>query len=516
MEVDFQGYIILFLMWLVSTILVRIVLTKIRTKPRLPPSPMALPIIGHLHLLAPIPHQALHKLSNRYGSLIHIFLGSVPCVVASSPDMAKEFLKTHEGSFSNRPYIAAVDYLTYGSADFAFAPYGPYWKFMKKLCMSELLGGRTLDQCLLVRREELTSFVQLILKKAKAAEAVDVGAELTTVTNNVISRMTMGQSCSANETEANEIRKLVKATSELSGKFNLSDFIWFCKNLDLQGFGKRLKEVRDRFDTMMERIIKEHQEARKKKKELGEGGDAVEGVLDILLDISEDETSEFRLSMVNIKAFIMDIFTAGTNTSAVTTEWALAELINHPEVMKKARQEIDSIVGKNRLVEESDITNLPYLQAIVKETLRLHPTGPLIMRESTEACSIGGYEIPAKTRLFVNVWAINRDPNHWEKPLEFEPERFVTVEGSGKSQLDVRGQHFHLLPFGSGRRGCPGTSLALQVVQTTLAAMIQCFEWKVEGGSNNVDMEEAAGLTLPRVHPLVCVPVARLNPFPSS
>ncbi|CAL9025947.1 unnamed protein product [Prunus brigantina] len=212
----------------------------------------------------------------------------------------------------------------------------------------------------------------------------------------------------------------------------------------------------------------------------------------------------------------MDIFTAGTDTSAITTEWALAELINHPEVMKKARQEIDSIVGKNRLVEESDIANLRYLQAIVKETLRLHPTGPLIMRESTEACSIGGYEIPAKIRLFVNVWAINKDPNHWEKPLEFEPERFVTEEGSGKSQLDVRGQHFHLLPFGSGRRGCPGTSLALQVVQTTLAAMIQCFEWKVEGGSNNVNMEEAAGIILPRAHPLVCVPVARLNPFPSS
>ncbi|CAB4286806.1 unnamed protein product [Prunus armeniaca] len=326
MEVHFQGYIILFLVWLVSTILVRIVLTKIQTKPRLPPSPMALPIIGHLHLLAPIPHQALHKL----------------------------------------PYIAAVDYLTYGSADFAFAPYGPYWKFMKKLCMSELLGGRTLDQLLPVRRIELTSFVQLILKKAKAAEAVDVGAELMTVTNNVISRMTMGQSCSANETKANEIRKLVKATAELSGKFNLSDFIWFCKNLDLQGFGKRLKEVHDRFDNMMERIIKEHQEERKKK-ELVEGGEAVKGFLDILLDISEDETSEFRLSMVNIKAFIMDIFTAGTDTSATTIEWALAELINHPEVMKKARQEIDSIVGKNRLVEESDIANLRYLQAIVKD-----------------------------------------------------------------------------------------------------------------------------------------------------
>ncbi|KAA8517013.1 hypothetical protein F0562_017169 [Nyssa sinensis] len=512
---DFQGYIILFLVWLTSTILVR-TLFKSSAKSRLPPSPFALPIIGHLHLLAPIPHQALHKLSNSYGPLIQIFLGSVPCVVASSAEMAKEFLKTHEASFSNRPQLAAVDYLTYGSQDFSFAPYGPYWKFMKKLCMSELLGGRTLDLLLPVRVDEIKCFIELLLKKAKAGEAVDVGGELIRVTNNVISRMIMSERCSENENEAGDVRKLVQETAELTGKFNLSDFIWFCKNLDLQGFGKRLKDVRNRFDEMMERIIKEHQDARKRKTKtkIGDGGDAVKDVLDILLDISEDESSEMKLTRENIKAFILDIFAAGTDTSAITTEWALAELVNHPHNMEKAREEIDSVIGKDRLVAESDIANLPYLQAIVKETLRLHPTGPLIVRESSEDCTIAGYKIPAKTRLFVNVWAIGRDPNHWDNPLEFQPERFVSEEGSGKSQLDVRGQHFHLLPFGSGRRGCPGTSLALQVIQTTLAAMIQCFEWKVgDGGNGTVDMEEGHGLTLPRAHPLVCVPVARLNTF---
>ncbi|XP_059668462.1 cytochrome P450 93A3-like [Cornus florida] len=514
---DFQGFIILFLVWLTSTIFLRY-LFKLRAKSHLPPSPLALPIIGHLHLLAPIPHQALHKLSARYGPLIHIFLGSVPSVVASSPEMAKEFLKTHEASFSNRPQIAAVDYLTYGSQDFSFAPYGPYWKFMKKLCMSQLLGGRTLDLLSPVRRDELTHFMKLMLKKAKAGEAVDVGGELIRVTNNVISRMVMRERCSEKEHEAGEVRKLIHEIAELTGKFNLSDFIWFCKNLDLQGFGKRVKDIRDRFDGMMERIIGEHEEARRSRKESVEGaGDAVKDVLDLLLDILEDENSEMKLTRENIKAFILDIFAAGTDTSAITTEWGLAELINHPNVMEKAIQEIDCVVGKSRLVEESDIPNLPYLQAIVKETLRLHPTGPLIVRESSEDCTIGDYKIPAKTRLFVNVWALGRDPNHWENPLEFHPERFVDdQEGSGKNQLDVRGQHFHLLPFGSGRRGCPGTSLALQVVQTSLATMIQCFEWKVgDGGNGTVDMEEGPGLTLPRAHPLVCTPVARLNPFPS-
>lgn len=216
---------------------------------------------------------------------------------------------------------------------------------------------------------------------------------------------------------------------------------------------------------------------------------------------------------------MQDIFIAGTDTSALTTEWAIAEVINHPNVMKKAREEIDRVIGRSRIVEESDIHNLPYLQAIVKETLRIHPTGPLIVRESCKSCNVSGYEIPAKTQLFVNVWAIGRDPNHWEDPLEFRPERFMKMSedgrGKGQNQIDVRGQHFHLIPFGSGRRGCPGTSLALQVVHTNLAAMIQCFEWKVGGGKDSVDMEEKPGLTLSRAHPLVCIPSSRLTPFPS-
>ncbi|OWM82675.1 3,9-dihydroxypterocarpan 6A-monooxygenase [Punica granatum] len=509
---DWQGYTVLFLIWLVSAILVRVVLNRTWTKPHLPPSPLALPIIGHLHLVAPIPHQAFHKLSIQYGPLFHVFLGSVPCVVVSTAEMAREFLKTYEEHFSNRPVIAAVDYLTYGSQDFSFAPYGPYWKFMKKLCMSELLGGRTLGLLLPVRSEEIKRFVQFMLRKAKESKEVDVGRELIRMSNNMVSRMLMGQRCSDKDEQADEMRKLVHEVVELTGKFNLTDFIWFCKNLDLQGFKKRLKEVRDRFDSMMERII-DHKLVRRKRKETG-GSAEVKDLLDILLNVAEDENSEMRLSKENIKAFILDIFAAGTDTAAITIEWALSELINHPDIMEKARQEIDMVVGKNRLVEESDIPNLPYLQAIAKETLRLHPSGPMIVRESTETCVIGGYEIPAGTRLFVNLWSLGRDPSHWEDPLEFRPERFT----SGSSQhLELRGQHFQLMPFGSGRRGCPGTSLALQVVQATLGSMIQCFEWKLSGGENGrVNMEEAPGLTLLRAHPLICIPVARLDPFPSS
>ncbi|CAL2272541.1 unnamed protein product [Prunus armeniaca] len=508
---SFLEYLVFFLVWLVSFILFRTIFTKPRS---LPPSPRALPIIGHLHLLGRIPHQGLHKLSNRYGPLIHLFLGSIPCVVASSPEMAKEFLKINETSFLNRPKMANVDYLTYGSTDFAMAPYGPYWKFMKKLCMTELLGGRILEQNLPIRDDEIKRFLHVVLSKADKGEELDVGSELVRLSNNIISRMALKRRCSEQDEEAHMVRELVGKMNELAGKFNFTDMFWFCKNFDLQGYGKRLKEVRDRYDDMMEKIIKEHEDERRKRIKEREGDDGLD-LLDILLDIYEDQGSEIKLSRENIKSFIMNMFGAGTDTSSSTMSWAIAELINHPNVVEKAREEIDSVVGKSRLVGESDTANLPYLQAIVKETLRLHPAGPMVVRESTEECTVNGYTIPAKTRLFVNVWAINRDPNHWENPLEFQPERFLAEEGSGKSPLDVRGQHFHFLPFGSGRRICPGTTLSLQVVQATVAAIIQCFDWKVRGGGS-VNMEETPGITVPRAHPLVCVPVARLSPFPAT
>ncbi|KAA0053194.1 cytochrome P450 93A2-like [Cucumis melo var. makuwa] len=486
---DFGSYIILFFIWLVSTLTIRLLFAKNKLNSHLPPSPFALPIIGHLHLLGPLPHKAFHKLSTRYGPLMHLRLGSVPCVVVSSPETAKQVLKTHESSFSNRPHLSAVDYLTYGSADFSFAPYGPFWKFMKKLCMSELLGGRTLDSLRPTREDEIRRFIQLLQSKAADGKEVDVGGELMRLSNNVISRMTLGKRCAEEEEEAEGIRKLVKDIAVLSGTFNVSDYIWFCKNLDLQRLGKRLKEVRERFDELMERMIKDHEENCSDGK--------VKDLLDILLLKFGDENTE-------------DIFAAGTDTSAITIEWALAELINHPNIMKKAREEIHKVVGNNKVVEESDIPNLPYLQAIVKETLRLH-SSPLIVRESTESCTINGYEIAPKTQVYVNVWAIGRDPKHWENPLEFEPERFMDKEGSVISG-DLRGQNFQLLPFGSGRRSCPGTTLALLMVQTTLGCMVQCFDWKVNSGK--VDMEEGPGLTLPRAHPLVCIPKPCLTPFP--
>lgn len=335
------------------------------------------------------------------------------------------------------------------------------------------------------------------------------------MTNNVITRMTTSSTSSDTE----EARKLVKQVAELVGLFNISDYIWLFRNFDLQGLNRRIEDVHQRFDALMERIIKEKEESRKRRTERGKGDAGVKDLLDIMLDVSEDENAEMKLTRENIKGFVLDIFTAGSDSSAATVEWALAELINHPHILKKLREEIDNVVGKDRVVEESDIPNLPYLHAVVKETLRLHPAAPLATRVSSKDVKVGGYDVPANTSLFVNVWSVGRDPNYWKDPLEFLPERFAGEDVDGLGSIDFRGQHFELVPFGSGRRVCPGISLALQVIQLALAALVQCFEWRVggglEGGGGGLDMSEGFGMVILRAKPLVCVPVARLDPFPS-
>ncbi|XP_028777562.1 cytochrome P450 93A2-like [Neltuma alba] len=509
-----SNYALLFMIWLASLILVRTMFSK-QPKARLPPGPLALPIIGHFYLLRSPMHQALHKLSSRYGPMILIYLGSVPWFVVSSSEIAKEILKTHEISFCNRPSSSALRYLTYNGAGFIFAPYGAYWKFMKKLCMSELFNGRMLDLLFPARQEEIHHFLQVILKKAHTGEVLDVRAELVKLANSIVMRMALNKSLCNNDEEAHEVVQALKESAKVSGRLYLSDYLWLFKFLDPQGVWKKLREVRERSDARFESILREHEQERIKSNKK----DAPKDILDLLLNISEDPSSEVRITRDNIKGFLKDMFSGGTGTTAVGVEWAVAELINHPKIMEKARKEVERVTGNERIVNESDIVNLPYVQAIVKESLRLHPPAPMFLRESTESCNIAGYEIPANSRVVINIWALGRDPKYWDDPLEFKPERFMREDQ--KSQMEVRGQNYNILPFGSGRRACPGASLALNIFHATLAAMIQCFEWKPAGGDgeknaiSTVDMQEGSSASLQRAHPLICIPKPRLLPFPS-
>ncbi|KAI3751112.1 hypothetical protein L2E82_22158 [Cichorium intybus] len=237
----------------------------------------------------------------------------------------------------------------------------------------------------------------------------------------------------------------------------------------------------------------------------------------MLLDVLEDGNAEVKITRDRIKALILDFFTAATDTTAIAIEWTLVELINNPNVLEKARIEIDQVARNKRLVQESDAPNLPYIQAIIKESLRLHPPIPMVSRKSIENVTIQGYDIPAGTMLFVNNWSIGRNAEYWETPLEFKPHRFLDGDAL-KGSLDIKGQSFKLLPFGSGRRGCPGINLAMRELLVVVAVLIQCFEWNVNG-NQVLNTDERAGLTAPRAVDFVCVPSLRENSpkiFPSS
>ncbi|KAF4392444.1 hypothetical protein G4B88_005403 [Cannabis sativa] len=529
-------------LFVVIFLIVRPILNKIFRTNKLPPSPIGLPIIGHFHLLGPIIHRSFKQFTDRYGPIISLRLGSIPCIVISSPELARDFLKTNEQYFCEHNASIAVNRLTYASS-VAFAPYGPYFKFIKKLTINELLGTRPVNSFAALRTKERNRFLQLLREKSQRGETVNLTDELPKLSNNIVSQMILGTSNDGDY--ADEARIVIKEVTKVFGEFNLSDFVWFLKNVDLQGIGKRIEATFKKYDTLLEKIISEREELRRKRKKMVSSLDnndidqnyengvlnnnnnnvEVKDFLDILLDNLEDHKEDIKLSRVHIKAIIVDYFTAGTDTTAITTEWALAELINNPKVLGKARQEIDRVVGKTRLVSESDSPNLPYIQAIIKETLRLHPPLPLLERKCVKQCQIGEYIIPENAMLFVNNWAMARDPKTWESPMDFRPERFLVEsnEGGGLKMgpIDVKGNNFQLLPFGAGRRMCPGVNLATQMLPALLANIIQCFDLTVpdsQGGDPRavndlgvLNMEEAPGFTGPRLHELICLPVPRLG-----
>lgn len=302
--------------------------------------------------------------------------------------------------------------------------------------------------------------------------------------------------------KASEFREMVVELMVLAGVFNIGDFVPSLAWMDLQGVQKKMKNLHNRFDQFFSGILEEHKaEAR--------NGRGKNDFLSVLLSLRNDADGEGgKLTDTDMKALLLDLFTAGTDTSASTVEWAIAELIRHPKMMKRLQEEIDSVVGRDRRrLKETDIPKLPYLQAVVKETFRLHPSTPLLLpRLAAEACEVEGYYIPKNARLLVNAWGIQRDPDVWERPLEFDPERFAG------SAVDVRGTDFEVIPFGAGRRVCAGVSMGIRMVQLMLASLLHSFDWSLPEGQlpENLDMAEAYGLTLQKAVPLLAAPVARL------
>ncbi|CAI8610127.1 unnamed protein product [Vicia faba] len=472
----------------------------------LPPGPTPWPIVGNLPHMGPVPHHALAALALKHGPLMHLRLGFVDVVVAASASVAEQFLKVHDANFSSRPPNSGAKYIAYNYQDLVFAPYGPRWRLLRKLSYVHMFSSRALDNFSHIRQEEVARLIRNL--SSSGSKAANLGQMLNVCTTNALARVMIGRRVfndgnSGCDPRADEFKSMVVELMALAGVFNVGDFVPALEWLDLQGVQAKMKKLHKRFDAFLTSIIGDHKVSKSEKHN---------DLLSTLLSLKEkvDEDGD-KLNDTEIKALLLNMFTAGTDTSSSTTEWAIAELIRNPRLMVSIQKELETVVGRDRLVTEMDLAHLPYLEAVVKETFRLHPSTPLSLpRVATESCEIFNYHIPKGATLLVNVWAISRDPKEWSNPLEFKPERFLP--GGEKFDVDIKGTDFEVIPFGAGRRICAGMSLGLRMVQLLTATLVHAFDWDLEDGllPEKLNMDEAYGLTLQREKPLLVHPRPRL------
>ncbi|CAM8946866.1 unnamed protein product [Rhodiola kirilowii] len=479
-----------------STALFLIILTKLvkrfnLSKLNLPPGPPGWPLLGNLHLVKPPLHRNLHAISLKYGPVFSLRLGYRLAVIVSSPAAVEECFTKNDVIFANRPPLRASRRISYDFKSMGQSPYGEHWRNLRKLGNVDIFSNARLNTFLNLRREE----VRLLLRKLynccptpQEFGTIELRSRLSDLTLNNIMRMVAGEKY--NETAARKLQAIAKEILEFGGMSDPGDFVKILGWLDFYGVEKRAIQIVETMDGFLQGLIDEHRTDQNGKSEVENT------MINHLLSLQKSQPEYYTDQ--TIRMLIMDMIIAGTETTVVSIEWAMSLLLNHPDKLEKARAELSAATGDDDvLIDEHHIPHLPYLQAIISETFRLYPPGPLLLPHYSSGgdCTVGGYTIPNGTMLFVNAWAIQRDPTVWENPSEFWPERFEKREV---------GESYRLMPFGVGRRACPGAGLANRLLACSLGALIQCFEWK-RVGEELVDMAEADGLTMPRAEPLVAM-----------
>ncbi|CAN1252595.1 Tabersonine 6,7-epoxidase isoform 1 [Linum perenne] len=411
-------------------------------------------------------HHQLRELSQKYGPMMRLQLGELTTLVVSTAEAAKH-----------------VFIMFYGCKDVAFAPYGEHWRQMRKICIVELLSARRVSSFSSIRMEEVSRLVADISRECGSTpEGVDMRRMLALLSSNVTSRSVVGST---------------------AGKAQREEFVALMMKFlpVITGFRAKLVSTHRAADSILEEIINQHR-ARRISTLISSHE---EDIVDVLLNLQE--TGDLSLPMTDdvIKALVFDMFIGGIETSSSTIEWTMSEMVKNPRVLLLAQQEVRRVFSNKGKVDEEGLEELTYLNAIIKENLRMHPAGPLALpRETQEAIIANGFEVPQKARVLVNVWAIGRDPRYWIDPDVFCPERFLD------SSIDFKGTHFEYIPFSAGRRMCPGMLFALAVVQLTLANLLFHFDWKLPVGMTkleDLDMTEKFGISLTRKEILRLVPV---------
>ncbi|KAI3708646.1 hypothetical protein L2E82_37956 [Cichorium intybus] len=482
---------LLFLFLLLSSPLIYLLPKIIKNRSKFsPPGPVGLPFIGNLHQINRSSlHTSLWQLSKTYGPIVSLNLGFIPTIIVSSASLAKEVLKTQDIIFCSRPSFVGTNKLSYNDLDVAFSPYNEYWREMKKNFMIHLLGSKKAESFRYIREDEVSSAMKNIHELTLSSKPVNLSELMKSVTSAIIMRVAFGKRYQDGH-ERKQVLQFINEAQAIMADFFVSD-IW--SSLPFIGLVDRLLGKMDRldkcfhyFDVFYQELIDEHLNSRKFKSHEEE-----KDFIDILLRLKEDKL--VNLTYDHIKGLLMNVLVAGTDTSAATVVWAMTALIKNPKVMKRAQEEVRNVVGKKGRVDEDDLPKLTYLKAVVKESMRLCPPVPLLLpRETTKDVILQGYKIKAKTVVFVNALAIGRDPESWESPEEFLPERFLG------SDIDFKGNDLELIPFGAGRRFCPGISLGVATVDLLLANLVYLFDWGLPNGmtKEDIDFDAMPGITM--------------------
>ncbi|XP_017981256.1 PREDICTED: cytochrome P450 83B1 [Theobroma cacao] len=446
----------------------------------LPPGPPGLPLIGHLHMQIldnSAPHIFLWKLSQKYGPLMSLRFGFRSTLVVSSAKMGKEVMKTHDLDFCSRPTSRMAQKFSYNGLDLAFSPYNAYWREMRKICTVHLFNSNRAQLYRPIREDEVARLISKISKLSVYPKLVNLSEAMMCLGSTIICRVAFGKRYEEG-TERSRFNGLLNECQALFASFFISDYFPFMGWIDrFSGLLCRLEKNFKEFDIFYQELIDEHLDPNRSKLKQ-------EDIIDVLLRIWKDRDFAIDLSMDHIKAILKDVFIAGTDSSAAVVIWVMTYLMKNPRCLKKIQEEVISLIGKKGFVNEDDIQNLTYLKAVIKETFRLQPIAPLLIpRETIRKCNIGGFEIPTKTLVYVNAWAIGRDPEAWENPKEFYPERFIG------SSIDYKGLDFELIPFGAGRRGCPGIHMGVATVELVLANLLYKFKWEMPAGMSNDDLD---------------------------
>ncbi|KAA8528486.1 hypothetical protein F0562_035841 [Nyssa sinensis] len=356
-----------------------------------------------------------------------------------------------------------------------------------------------------IRQEEVGLMLKQLFQNCNGKSVkVELKSKFAELSFNIMMRMIAGKRYygeGAVDEEARQFRDIMKEVVELHGNSNLGDYLPVFRWVDIQGVEKRMVRLMKKMDKFFQFLVDDCRRRRSVSTLSSDlssesNKEGKKTLIDVMLSLQDKEPGMH--SDETIKGAIMALLIAGTESSTATMEWAMSLILNHQEVMNKALAEIDAHVGQDHLLDEQDLPKLNYLHNIINETLRLFPPVPLLVpHESSDNSIVCEFEIPRGTMLLVNLWTIHRDPELWVDSTKFMPERFQGGEGEG----------YKLIPFGVGRRACPGASLGRRVIALTLGTLIQSFEWE-RVGKEEIDMTEGSGLSMPKAKPLeaLCKP----------